>query len=361
MVGGVVTVLFGDGSTASATLAADGSNAGAIAIVGTSGLESAPGLNVNGLGPGGVGSYGASNPSVVVSSNPGDIVRVSLTEGFSPVATTKTVAEGQITVKDLVEARLEAQYPEFPANNAKRWEHEEVVIPQSGSVDVSSLFSLSGDNLPIAYVAVVVDNSSKDPLSETTAPIRLRYSEGPVAAPVTLPPVPTASPVMLAPVSQGSDLPWIENFEGLVDGSKSDIGVTSWTATRGSGTFEVQAGKLVINNGGGEGFLITGEIDISAGPVDISLDLYTQSTGDGMETSDYVDLFALVDGEEAFLGGVTGELSSLTTISEEYVTGSTLQVVIRASVSYFGMSIWHFFVHSFVDMYSDIFVLARCR
>jgi len=191
MVGGVVTVLFGDGSTASAKLAADGSNAGAIAIVGTGGLEPAPGLNVNGMGPGGVGSYGASTPSVVVSSNPGDIVRVSLTEGFNPVVSAETVAGGQITVEDLVEARLEAQYPVFPVNNAKRWEHEEIVIPQSGSVDVSSLFSLSGDNLPIAYVAVVIDNSSKNPLSETTAPIRLRYSEAPVVTPATLPPAST--------------------------------------------------------------------------------------------------------------------------------------------------------------------------
>jgi hypothetical protein len=85
------------------------------------------------------------------------------------------VGDGKISVKNLVAARLKAQYPDFPVNNAKNWQHTTVTIPSSGSITVSNLFNydaITAKN-PIAFCAVVINSSSGDPLSLTTAPIRL--------------------------------------------------------------------------------------------------------------------------------------------------------------------------------------------
>ena len=96
----------------------------------------------------------------------------------------------------------------------------------------------------------------------------------------------------------GEQVPWLEDFEGLPQGTTADSGPTLWTAMRnGGGTLDIQNGALTINDDGPEGLFTTGVIDISGSPVDVSLDLY--SVGD-LESSgtyqDYVKLFAKVDG-----------------------------------------------------------------
>jgi hypothetical protein len=213
MISGVVTILFGDGTTASGTIAADGSQGGSVAVI-SNDLQSAPGLRVNGISAGGSGSYSSSRPMVMVQASPGATVRVSKVEGFDPTASTTMVGNNKITVKNLVSARLNVQYPEFPVNNAKNWQHVSVTIPQSGSMDVSTLFSHdSSSKNPIAFSAVVI-NGRGDPTSRTAKPVRLVFSTSPtapVAAPVASPaaapaPVPkivVAAPVR-APVSGGS-------------------------------------------------------------------------------------------------------------------------------------------------------------
>jgi hypothetical protein len=214
MINGVVSVLFGDGTIASGTIAADGSQSGSVAVI-SNGLQRPPELSVNGIAAGGSGTYSSSPPSVLVRAAPGATVRVSKVEGFDPTASTKLVGDGKITVKNLVAARLKAQYPAFPVNNSRNWQHLEVTIPPSGSLDVSTLFINDQGTTPIAFCAVVI-NGSGDPVSKTTQPIRLVFSTvpapvpvpvpGPVSAPSRVPvlaavPVATAAPVAPVPTS----------------------------------------------------------------------------------------------------------------------------------------------------------------
>jgi hypothetical protein len=115
---------------------------------------------------------------VIVEASPGATVRVSMVEAFNPTANGKLIGDDKISVKNLVAARLQAQYPDFPANNAKNWQHKTVTIPSSGTIDVSNLFNYNAITArnPIAFCAVVINSSSGDPVSRTTAPIRLIFS-----------------------------------------------------------------------------------------------------------------------------------------------------------------------------------------
>jgi hypothetical protein len=217
MANSVVTVLFGDGSTATGTIANDGSQGGGTAVI-TNGLQGPPSLTVNGLGPGDKGSYNSVQPTVVVAASPGSKVRVSLVKGINPVVNSKLVGGGQITVRDLVQARLSAQYPWFPANNAKEWQHITIQIPLSGSLDISSSFSYGTE--PIAYTAVIID-SNGDPSSETVNPIYLLYSSGPVAPIAPTPTVPIPAPIqapVTAPIQAPIPAPTLPTQVGQVVG-----------------------------------------------------------------------------------------------------------------------------------------------
>jgi hypothetical protein len=151
-------------------------------------------------------------------------------------------------------------------------------------------------------------------------------SLAPSSAPVPMPVAP-----VLAPRPQDS-LPWLENFDDLPNGSQSDNGITPWSLTR-DGKFDVQNGALVLNDGGSEGVFMTGTIDISGAPVNVSLDLF--STGPLETNQDYVRLFAILDnGPEVLLGGKMGVQSAPTAITGSGVTGNSLVLVIRAYVSW---------------------------
>ena len=168
----VVTLLFGDGTTASGTIAPDGSQAGAIAII-SNDLAAAPGLNVDGFTAGTNGSINAP-PSIVVSGTAGDRVRVTMMSAFDPVDNQEPLAGGLIGAEALVTARLESQYPYFPVNNARLLQHVEVEIPRSGSLDVSASFQFT-DDPAVGFTAVVID-ARGDPLSSAMDPIRLLYT-----------------------------------------------------------------------------------------------------------------------------------------------------------------------------------------
>ena len=61
---------------------------------------------------------------------------------------------------------------------------------------------------------------------------------------------------------------------------------------------------LVVNDAGTEGILTTGSIDISEGPVNISLDLWSDGN---LESDDYVKLYKKEDdGPETLIGSKTG-------------------------------------------------------
>ena len=191
MIGSTVTALFGDGTFATGTLASDGSQSGAVALIGEVGTT--PGLTVNGVAPGGFGTYGATRPVISLTGIPGSSVRVSMMKAFDPVGNATTVASGAVSVDLLVSSRLEAQYPAFPVNNAVEFQHLVVTIPASGTVNLTASFNYDtisqpsdasspfpGDDvLPIAYSAVVID-AGGEPLTAPSAPIRLVNQSGPV-------------------------------------------------------------------------------------------------------------------------------------------------------------------------------------
>ena len=127
-----------------------------------------------------------------------------------------------------------------------------------------------------------------------------------------------------------NNVPWVEDFS-LPDGSTQDNGLTSWISSRSAGNLFVQNNLFVVNDQGTEGVLRSGTIDISEGPVNISLDLWS---GGNLESDDYVALYKIVDGgPETLIGSKTGNQDSRTTIQGSAI-GSELVLVIRTRVSY---------------------------
>jgi hypothetical protein len=112
MINSVVTVLFGDGATASGTVASDGSQAGGVAVVANN-LLAAPEMLVAGKhGPDAAGSYSAA-PSVVVTGTPAITVRVTMVRGFDPVDNVTPLAVGKITAENLGLGLLEGPIPDI--------------------------------------------------------------------------------------------------------------------------------------------------------------------------------------------------------------------------------------------------------
>ncbi len=130
-------------------------------------------------------------------------------------------------------------------------------------------------------------------------------------------------------VSFGEPLPWIVNFNGLATGTTSQAWPASWTATRG-GTFRVSGDRLEVNGSGGEGVFTTGVIDISGRTVNLSLGV--QGAG-GLDASDYVRFYIKTNGgRETPLRQVIGLLPA-TNWTQNGITGTNLQVVVRTSVT----------------------------
>ncbi len=133
MIGSRFTVLFDDGTTASGQLISDKSNSGSIAIAQQGLAQEQVSLVVNGTGAGGVGTYGGTTPSVIVSGDPGQLVRITMTRGFDPVTNTSNGIDA------LVSERL-ARY-DFKVNNAYDEQSVDVVIGSNGTFDASALFT----------------------------------------------------------------------------------------------------------------------------------------------------------------------------------------------------------------------------
>lgn len=141
---------------------------------------------------------------------------------------------------------------------------------------------------------------------------------------------------------------WVEDFT-LPDGTTESTGETAWTAVRPSGKLQVENNMLIINDAGTNPGEFTSEvIDISSGPVTISMDVATSNGID--DGQDFVKLYAIVDGGDPiildsidgeFLHGPGGiELSKgdnapgdFGVLSGSGITGSTLQIYITCYVS----------------------------
>lgn len=188
LIGSKFVVLFDDGTTASGDIHSDDSQAGSHALATQGGpAPKTVSLTVNGVGDGGTGTYGVVLPTVIVSGDAGDTVRVVLTKGFNPVTNDSS------GIADLVAARLADAEGDFPASNAVDFQIFDVVIPASGSIDISNLFDYddhagSGENdfngsdtPPIAFTAAVIDPSNDDlPIGPVSQPIYLENVGGPV-------------------------------------------------------------------------------------------------------------------------------------------------------------------------------------
>ncbi|SEA85180.1 malectin domain-containing carbohydrate-binding protein [Rubrimonas cliftonensis] len=187
LIGSRFTVLFDDGAAASGQLISDKSNAGAIAVAseGLAGAEVA--LAVNGAPEGGVGVYGGARPSVIVTGDPGQLVRITMTRGLDPVTNTTNGVDA------LVAQRL-ARY-DFQASNAFDEQSFDVTLGAEGAFDASALFDYGaasgtgkggfpGDaTAPIGFVAAAIGviGGAVAALGPVTAPIYLVNIGGPVA------------------------------------------------------------------------------------------------------------------------------------------------------------------------------------
>lgn len=197
LIGSKFTVLFDDGTTAEGQLGSDGSASGSYAVA-SQALTPAttPTLTVNGAASGGTGTYGGGvQPTIIVTGDPGDTVRITMTKGFNPVT------ESSNGIADLVNARL-ARY-DFEANNNFDTQTVDVVIGANGTYDATGMFDYDDavannkadgtfpgdDTAQIAFVANVVDNSNGGrPISEVSAPVVLTNQGGPVTGdPVVTP------------------------------------------------------------------------------------------------------------------------------------------------------------------------------
>ena len=194
LIGSTFTVTFEDGTTATGQLqgvldtASSNSQGGAQALATENPSAGSVTLSVDGLDAGGVGSYGAGGPQVLVSGPAGETALVVLAKGFiQPVNN---------PFDEPYASQLDAQLAElagtpFPANNAVEMQVREVLL--TGSVqDITSEFDFSGvpingvadaDQLPLAFVAGLVDPANGHlPIGPVSTPIYLTAGSGGLSA-----------------------------------------------------------------------------------------------------------------------------------------------------------------------------------
>jgi hypothetical protein len=137
--------------------------------------------------------------------------------------------------------------------------------------------------------------------------------------------------------STGDVAPWTETFT-LANGTTTDGPPTSWTATRSSGTFQVNGYRLMISGSGVEGVFETAEINISGGSVKASLEVQSQ----GVDSADYVRFYKIVDGVKVQIGStIAGNVTGTNTLAGTGIVGSKLKLRIETRVS-FGDEYYYF-------------------
>ncbi|MFC1761105.1 Ig-like domain-containing protein [Planctomycetota bacterium] len=145
----------------------------------------------------------------------------------------------------------------------------------------------------------------------------------------------TRSDVVTITVYNPDVFPWVEAFD-LPDGTRSDGFPTSWTASRATGSFEVNAERLMINGGDNSslGEFQTAAINISGEKVSISIDVLGEGGLDpqGSSSEDYFALLMKVDGVEHLIYENYGTQAAKT-ITRKGITGESLEIVIIGYVS----------------------------
>ncbi|WP_394749385.1 malectin domain-containing carbohydrate-binding protein [Spongiimicrobium salis] len=127
---------------------------------------------------------------------------------------------------------------------------------------------------------------------------------------------------------------WIEDFEDLGNGTTVDNGTTAWSSTRNGGVFQVENGAFLTNgNSNGPG-VWTSEIIPITGAVSLTIDV--NDGDDTKETADFVRASYRVDGGPLVqFGEVRGDINPQT-FTADNITGSTIQIIVEADVSFSG-------------------------
>ncbi len=131
---------------------------------------------------------------------------------------------------------------------------------------------------------------------------------------------------------QSSSVDWVEDFS-LSDGTQSDDGETAWTSQYGgSGIFEVQSNAFMAMDTDGEGVWESEAIDIAeGGSIDVSVDISRKGDAD---SDDYIRVYYKLDGgAEVPIAEMTGNFGAQTVTASD-LSGSTLQVVVRANLDH---------------------------
>jgi uncharacterized protein YjdB len=146
----------------------------------------------------------------------------------------------------------------------------------------------------------------------------------------------TASAEITVVEEEVADLPWIESFDGLNDGSSSDGGDTGWGSSAvGFGNLEVDNGRLVLKaeRGGTTANFRTEEIDIS-GATNVSIKLLVGDLDqNNKETSDFIRLFYILDGQEVEFANLVDDIDTQE-VSVDGISGSTLVFGAEVKVSW---------------------------
>jgi uncharacterized repeat protein (TIGR01451 family) len=161
----------------------------------------------------------------------------------------------------------------------------------------------------------------------------------------------TASADIQVTVSANAgNLPWVEDFEDLPDGTIHDAGSTAWSI-RGVVPgpwveFSVQSHEFDSSNTDREGVWISGEIDISgADSVDVSIDLRGAgglNDSGGWKKEDYLRVYYKLDGGDAveivdIAGWCDGSLciheQTWTTVGLSGLSGDRIQIIIRTKTT----------------------------
>ncbi|MEM8973609.1 MAG: Ig-like domain-containing protein [Pseudomonadota bacterium] len=195
LIGSTFTITFTDGTTATGQLQGQTNGAGAALQGGSEGLASqdAAGtdvtLTVNGLAEGASGTYTDGGPTVILDGPIGATVRVTMTKGIiQPFDNNFPDTADPNEYHDQLDAQLAVlAASEFPANNSALFETFDVVLTEANQ-DISSLFNFTDvpgidlaprdeAQLPLGFVAGVIDPVTNQPIGPISSPIHLSYSE----------------------------------------------------------------------------------------------------------------------------------------------------------------------------------------
>jgi hypothetical protein len=192
LIGSTFTVEFSDGTSATGQLQSMGvgNQGGARGVASQASPNLDVMLTVNGLAEGSAGSYGDGGPTVLIQGPAGGTARVVLTKGFiQPV--TNEFHNGN-SADQAYAPQLDAQLAAlagsaFPANNAVEFQTVDIALT-GAQQDISGLFDFTEvaafnltdfveSELPLGFVASVIDAQTGLPLGDVTDPIHVVYDE----------------------------------------------------------------------------------------------------------------------------------------------------------------------------------------